>query len=320
VRRAALQGLAFLEDSRALEALLVAARHAEPATRGAAMRALGHCSSEVRVQSALLRGLDDSDAWVRYHAAQSLGRLQCEVAAGKLAELLSDPAGQVHVGAVEALSHLTSETAFRALCGAAESEDQDVRRAALVGLGLSGRREAIEVLVAAGQAEQAATRLVAVSGLAGFQEPTAVDALGRAASDDDESVRVAAIGFLAAQRSTYASEVLIGLLRDTPEPDRVIAALSAPSDARVHAILSALNAADDELAQRLTSALARMHRREGTQALIAALAITNVAARRAAATTLAATRIEEGMLAVKRASTEDPDPEVRRVCSLLLAQ
>ena len=321
VRYAALQGLPFLEDARALSALLAASRHESAGTRGVAMRALGQCASDLRVWPALLLGLDDADPWVRYYAAQSLGRLGCEPAAERIAALLGDPAGQVQVAAVEALSHLSSETAFNALREAVtRSPDRDVHRAALIGLGISGRAEALDVLLDATTDSDVPTRLVALSALAGFQQPAAVDALGRAAMDEDESVRAAATGFLAGQPTVYATELLIDLLKTSPSAERVVEALSVHSDARVHGILAALETADDELAQQLTSALARMHHRAAKLALVSAMSTANVAARKAAALSLAASRDPQGLEALERSAVSDPDPEVRRVCSLLLAR
>jgi HEAT repeat protein len=146
-----------------------------------------------------------------------------------------------------------------------------------------------------------------------------VDALGRAATDEDESVRTAAIGFLAGQPTVYATDLLVDLLRSTPAPERVLDALSVHSDARVHGVLAALETADDQLAQQLTSALARMHHRDATMALVSALSIANVAGRKAAAMSLAAMRHSTGMQALERSAASDPDQEVRRICTLLLA-
>ena len=98
------------------------------------MRALGQCRSEPSVIAALQQGLADPDAWVRYYACQSLGKLAWEPAAASIAALLGDQAGQIRAAAVEALSHLQSSVAFEALREAAGSSDPDMQRAALVGL------------------------------------------------------------------------------------------------------------------------------------------------------------------------------------------
>jgi hypothetical protein len=54
--------------------------------------------------------------------------------------------------------------------------------------------------------------------------------------------------------------------------------------------------------------------------LFEAMAFPNAAARRAAATTLAAVGSREAFAVLQRSSLEDPDPDVRRICALLLSQ
>src|SRR4029079_7287685 len=144
----------------ALAALLAAAALPDARARGAAMRALGPCSSEPSVIDVLQRGLTDPDAWVRYYACQSLGKLAWEPAAASIAALLGDQARQIRAGAREEVSHLQShravdvggpshlqsEVAFEALREAAGSSEPDMQRAALVGLGIGGHPEALPIL------------------------------------------------------------------------------------------------------------------------------------------------------------------------------
>jgi HEAT repeat protein len=316
----AVQGLPLLDDPRATDALLAAARSEAAGVRGAAMRAMAQCNSDLQVAPPLLVGLHDPDPWVRYYACQSLGRLGCEAATRRITERLEDEAGQVRVAAVEALSHLRGDVALEALQKAAGAADADVRRAAIVGLGITGRPEALPILLAGARSPDAATRLVAVSSLAGFEGREALASLTAAAADPEETVRLAAIGYLAGREGVEAAQVLVDLLSTTTAVDRVQAALSMHVRGRIEGIVLALERADDELAPRLTSALARMRRRAATGALVSALHSANVCARKAAAATLAAVGTTQAVSALERASTEDPDPEVRTICSLLLVQ
>jgi HEAT repeat protein len=73
LRDIALYGLPFIDDPRALEALLAASSHDDAHARAAAVRALGQCEAEKRVTDALRNALADADPWVRYYACQSLG-------------------------------------------------------------------------------------------------------------------------------------------------------------------------------------------------------------------------------------------------------
>jgi HEAT repeat protein len=101
---------------------------------------------------------------------------------------------------------------------------------------------------------------------------------------------------------------------------RAQAALSLPGEHRVAGLLSALRAADDEVAALITTILVRLQRPDATAALFEALTLPNSAARKAAATTLGALGSREAYAALQRLATEDPDPELRRVCGLLLGQ
>ncbi|MGH8259042.1 MAG: HEAT repeat domain-containing protein, partial [Steroidobacteraceae bacterium] len=128
VREAALQGLPYLADRRALEALFEAIKSLDSRTRAIAARSLGHVVNvNERVYSLLLKGLADADAWVRYYACQSLGRLGYGPAAPQIAKLTKDEAGQVRVSAVESLAHLDSADARQALRAAAAAADLEVK-------------------------------------------------------------------------------------------------------------------------------------------------------------------------------------------------
>jgi HEAT repeat protein len=319
VRDSALYGLAFIDDLRAREALYEVTRDPVPRTRASAVRALGQVPDDVRAQAALMRALSDPDAWVRYYACQSLGRLGAEAAAESIARLLADEAGQVRVSAVEALAHFRSQVAHDALVKAATAEDDDVRRAALVGLGIARRADALPPLMAAVRSPEVATRLVALAALAGFEDPVVTEVIGHAAEDDDEGVRNAAIGFLAGRRGVDATARLVELLRRSPGTPRLHQALALASADRINGLERALQVADDELAPLLTSALARMARPEATAALIGTMASPHLPARKATAMTLAGVATREALETLRAGAAGDPDPEVRRICALVLA-
>jgi HEAT repeat protein len=320
VREVAIQGLPYLENPLAVAALYEVSKNPDPRTRALAMRALGQMAKpDERTYSILLRGLNDSDAWARYYSCQSIGRLAYSPAALEVAKLLEDEAGQVRVSAVEALSHLESPEAHRALKQAAISEEPDVKRAALVGLGIVHRLEDLPIVMSAAASSDMSTRLIALSAMVSFQAPIVVGALSSAAVDSDEQVRAAAIGFLATRSEQEATEVLVELLGSDTTRELAKTALQVPNVGRVAGLLAALETANDELAPLLISVLARIQRPEARKAMITAIKLRNVAARKAAATGLAANRDAEKIAVLREAADNDPDRSVRNICALLIA-
>ena len=314
VREAAIYGLPLIEDPNAVSALLDTATHPSARTRGAVMRALGQTLAAPSVISALCDGLRDEDAWVRYYACQSLGKLRIDAVVDEVIARVQDGSGQVRIAAVEALARLSGDRAALALEQAARSEDPDLKRAALVGLGLARRAKAIPTLREAAASDDAATRLVAIGALAEFDAPEVVPALAHAASDPDESVRSAAIGYLSTRPGPESTAVLVARLLEPSTRERALEALAVAADERVDGVLAALETADADSAPLLLSALTRMRRPSSQAAIGAALEFENVHARRAAAAALLAIGSAEAREALERASS-DPDPVVRRVCA-----
>jgi len=318
VRDAGIAGLPLYEEPRAVELLIQAAHHAVMRTRTAAIRALGHTSSTPgagRAREELRAALGDPNPWVRYYACQSLGRLEDDGAAELLAARLSDDSGQVRVAAVDALAHLPGSHAFEVLSATVGSTDPDLHRAALVALGISKRREALPMLLAAVTRGEAATRLVALSALAELGFPEAIPAIARATEDRDEGVRSAAAGFLAARSEDAATRELIELVIRHPTRESLGHALARPATGRVEAIVHALATADDSVASALVGSLARMSSTEATAAMRAMLQSPNDAARRTSALALLVLQDAESIPLLARAALNDPDPEVRRICS-----
>jgi HEAT repeat protein len=319
VRDAAIQSLAFVDHPSALPQLLAAAKAADEKVRSAAMRALGNCAvRDARVGSLLIKGLEDPAAWVRYYACQSLGKLAVELAVKQIAARVHDPAGQVRVAAVEALAHLSSDEAQEVLREAATSAEPDIQRAALIGLGIGRRPASLAPLLAACRSEDPATRLVALSAVVEFPAKDVVPMLASAAADPDPTIRSAAVGLLAGRDGPEATEALIALL-DGHRQEELVDALSVPVPGRIAALLSGLETANEEVAPMLTSALARMRRPDATASLREAVVLPNVAARKAAATSLGALGTREALGVLRDVAERDPDLQVRQICTLLLA-
>ncbi len=319
VREAAIQGLPFLEDPKAAAALFDACKNPDPRIRSLAMRALGQLPKTSEYLFAiLLKGLKDPDDWVRYYAVQSLGRLSIEGSVVEIIKLLVDPAGQVRVSAVEALSHLNVPEAHGALRVAISSTDVEVKRAALLGLGIAHRLGDLPLIITAARSEDAPTRLIALSAMINYHPANILESLSTAATDPDSQVSSAAIDLLAGVRGQEATEVLVGLLLNPHYKEKAETALLTPKEGRTAGLLVALESADDELAVLLISILTRLNRPEARDALLAAMQLNNTAARKAAASGLAARRDPEMLALLKEASEIDPSQEVRDICSLLI--
>ncbi len=215
IRDAALQALPRFDSADARAALLAACTHPSDRTRGAAMRALGSIPLDDATRESLATGARDPRPWVRYYAAQSLGRAGDASTIDVLLERTADEAGQVRVAAIESLARIDDPRARDAVCNAAAGEDPEVRRAALRGLGAAPAAAAIPMLLRATGSPDALTRLVAVASLARFDDSGAMRALVSAARDTDDRVRRAAIEGLFGQRGDAATEV-IGVLVDEP--------------------------------------------------------------------------------------------------------
>ncbi len=318
VREAAIHGLARFDDPAARATLLAAAAHPSDRARAAAMRALGQGVPDARTLPALLGGLADRSAWVRYYACQALGRLGDLADAGAadaVIALLGDPAGQVRIAAVEALGHLPSDAARRVLRDAAASLEPEIQRAALRAIGVARVADGLPMVLRAVSASDALTRLVAVSSLTAFDDPGALDALRLAADDRDDRVRGAALDALGARPGSAASAALIELLSRPLARERAARALERPVEGRVPALLAALGASDEESAEALVAALARLHDAGAEGVVDGVLALASPIARRAFAAALALRETPQARAAVGALVSRDPDPEVRRIAS-----
>lgn len=317
----AITALGSIDDTRIDPLLTDLAASQEDALRSAVMRAAGLRSGEAAVR-VLVRGLSDPAPWVRYYAAQGLGRIGDEAgpdASKQLIEKLRDPAPHVRVAVIEALAKLRTQDAWDAVVRAATSRDADERRAGLVGVGLHRREGAASILVEAARSEDPATRLVAISALAHYNEPEALATLDAALRDSTAEVRDAALSVLADRDDEAAARILVDTALRSQAEHPVHRALSRPGQGRVSVITSQLAKADPRTAPLLVAALGRMGTPSARQSLFGALSSSNPASRSAAASALVATGAEDAVRAVSQLASSDPDPEVRRVCAAALA-
>ena len=315
LREAALHGLARFDAPEARGTLLAAASHPSDRARAAAMRGLGQSAPDPRALPALLHGLSDRNAWVRYYACQALGRLGDPAAAAAVVALLGDPAGQVRIAAVEALARIDDDAARRALREATASGEPELQRAALRGVGAARLSDGLPLVLDAVAAPDALTRLVAISALSAFEAPGVLASLRLAADDRDDRVRQAALDALAARPGADATTELIGLLGRSLAHERAARALEQPVPGRVPALLSALDAADDDAEEAVVVALARLHEAGAAGVVEGVLALPSAIARRAFAAAMARRDTPQARAALDELAARDADPEVRRIAS-----
>ncbi|MES2642635.1 MAG: HEAT repeat domain-containing protein [Myxococcota bacterium] len=319
LRETALQSLAYVDDPRALAALYAAGVGERASERAGAMRALGNVTPGSETIERISAGMSDPDAWVRYYACQSAGRLGAVGLLDALIERLRDPAAQVRIAVVDALARIPAPAAIRALLDAAADPDPDLRRAAILGLGTSRPPEALAPIAAAASGAEVTTRLVALSALGGFESADVEPILLAAARDADESVHNTAVAVLAGRSGIRATGALVGLLEQASTHQAVVDALATWAPGRIPGMLLALEEADAATTSSLVSALARMDRAEARAALGVVLVMERVALRRAAAAALAAIGAGTSRLQLERSASVDPDPEVRLLARHALA-
>ncbi len=171
--------------------------------------------SDLRGLPILIYALKDTNPMTREIAAQGLGYLGDERAAGPLAKALSDPDTQVRRRAAAALVTTPSRAAQAALTRTAtKDKDATVRRFAVEALGWVGDTSAIGPLAAATFDKSAEVRQEAATQLGRLKDPDGLQALLELFKDPDEDVRWAAVQGVAEMRDRRATKALVAALDD----------------------------------------------------------------------------------------------------------
>ena len=128
VRQAAVEHLPYLEDDRVISVLSKKLSSDIPRVRAAVAAALGKVPHS---EAILLTAFADDDPWVRYFAAQSLGRLGSRSSVPVLIKVAeNDPFNHVKLSAVQALGSIGGKEAIAAISSYLRSEDRDLARVA----------------------------------------------------------------------------------------------------------------------------------------------------------------------------------------------
>jgi HEAT repeat protein len=213
------------------------ARSSSPATREAAVEALGNIKSSGSIE-ALLSSLSDQNQNVRAAAVKALGETGDGRAVSHLVIILRDEASPHRSQAASALARL-GKAAVPALVAVLEDSKPSVRQFAAEALGNTGEREAVDPLIQFVKKNSGAGRPEAIEALGKLGDPAALGAILDAMRGGTLAVRRKAVGALAQIADPKTVDALLGALVDPNEEVRRVAAsaLGEIGDARAVARL-----------------------------------------------------------------------------------
>jgi HEAT repeat protein len=312
VRRAAIESLPYIDSGNVLPVLMRSLQKEVPRNRAASAQALGHVDQREAIR-VLIAALDDADAWVRYYAARSLGRLATPEALDRLSiAAKSDAATHVRIAAAEALAAIGEPEAAGVLSALLDSSERDLSNAAAIALGSIGHPDALPPLISLLRSKDRDKRLSAVNALAGRSDHEVIRALEWiAALDKDPDVASASVERLAALASP---ESLASVVRLTVQPalrEACVVALSQIDASKLEILARGLDHPQKDVRCAVVDALGRRKHPAAADVLSRALDDEDPSVRSAAVLAFArlGSRRPERKLAAMAAS--DPDPAVR---------
>jgi HEAT repeat protein len=208
-REAAVEALGSTASKRAVDRVIESLSDSNSNVRSAAVRALGESSSESAVPHLMALLRDESSA-LRGQAAASLAKLGA-VALPSLISALKDSKPSVRQLAAEALGDIGSRDAVAPLIELVTTDQSGARPEAIEALGKIGDPAAISPILSVLRTGSVAVRKRAMGALAGFRDSRAIEALTIALSDQNDEVRQAAaagLGEVADERSIARLERL----------------------------------------------------------------------------------------------------------------
>lgn len=239
----------------AVDLLLEMANSSTPATREAAVAALGNTGSKRGIDR-VLEALSDSNGNVRSAAVRSLGDSASEIAVSPLMALLRDESSALRAQSAASLGRL-GHLALPSLVSALKDSKPSVRQLAAEALGDIGSREAVTPLIELITTDQSGARPEAIEALGKIGDPAAVGPILSIMRTASPSVRKRAIRALSSFRDPRAIDALAGALSDQNEEVRQAAAsgLGEVGDERVIARLERL--ADNDSSADVRAAAAQ---------------------------------------------------------------
>jgi HEAT repeat protein len=283
----------------AIQRLLELARSSSPATREAAIAALGGVSGTLtsgntasdgslpqaggsqsvaaegrpprdedigRLIDTILNALRDSNTGVRSAAVRALGASGSRQAVEPLMALVRDESSTLRGEATTALGRLGT-AAVPALIAALSSPRPSIRMLAAQALGEIRSREAVPALINIVKTDLSGARGEAVEALGKIGDPSAIEAIVSALRTGSNSVRHRAIMALALLPGPGVEEAMIGALADKDEEVRqtAVSALGEVGDARSLPKLEQIadNDTSSDIRAAAAAAVERVRTREG---------------------------------------------------------
>jgi len=207
VREAAAKALGELNDTRAVEPLILALKDEDSDVRGDAAMALGMLKDNGAIEPLIL-ALSDEDSSVRAIAAESLGwALELYIQA------LKNEDDVVRMYAAESIGKLNDTRAVEPLIQALRDTNYGVRLRAAWSLGMLNDTRAIEPLIQALKDEDSIVQWRAAEALGKLNDNRAIEPLKSALNDEDVEVQDAArealtkLGWQASDSSSGSSSI-----------------------------------------------------------------------------------------------------------------
>jgi HEAT repeat protein len=325
VRRAVVEHLPFLDDSRVAGYLSRAIASETPRVRAAAALALSRVEDPTTVPP-LVAALGDDDGWVRYYAVRAVAQRQLGSAVARVSELAEhDSAMHVRLAAIETLGAIGGSSPVPVLATLVASTVPEIAAAAQRALAGIDDPAAWPPLHRALRDEDPIRRRATVEALTTAVREEIVETLQWiAAGDGDAPTSLASLGTLgriAAGSSPIADAAVSALVALLAEPARRAdcTALLATLPARhVDRIAVALSHPRPDVRTAAVDVLGRMKHPAASAWLRRALADQAASVREAAIVAfrhLGSRGLEQPLAVLAR---QDPDPGVRRAAAALV--
>ncbi len=193
IRRDAAGALGWIDDSRAVDALLASLEDEEPEVRRAILIALGNIR-DVRATACIIEVMKfDAEREIRTEAAHVLGVLQGAGAVAALSETLkNDMERTVRAAAAAALGMIGDAHAVDPLMNSSHEDEQSVCVAAIEALGVIGDSKAVDTLIGFMTDVRKEVRQTSAESLGKIRNARALNVLCDALNDCEPEVSLAA--------------------------------------------------------------------------------------------------------------------------------